>query len=55
MSYLDHYKKLIEAELKRNKNFNFMRAVTPGADYFIENGFPLKKKEIRKLLIFIKK
>ncbi len=44
MSYIDHYKKLIEAELKSNKNFYFMRAVAPGADYFIENGFPLKKK-----------
>ena len=44
MSYIDHYKKLIEAELKSNKNFYFMNAVAPGADYFIENGFPLKKK-----------
>jgi len=44
MSYIDHYKKLIEAEFKTNKNFYFMKAVAPGADYFIENGFPLKKK-----------
>ena len=44
MSYIDHYKKLIESELKSNKNFYFMKAVTPGADYFIENGFPLNKK-----------
>ena len=47
MSYIDHYKKLIESELKSNKNFYFMKAVTPGADYFIENGFPLNKKEMR--------
>jgi len=44
VSYIDHYKKLIEAEFKANKNFYFMKAVAPGADYFIENGFPLKKK-----------
>tara|TARA_B100001029_G_scaffold178219_2_gene184477 strand:+ start:20175 stop:21461 length:1287 start_codon:yes stop_codon:yes gene_type:complete len=44
MSYKDHYKKLIEDELKSNKNYYFMRAVSPGVDYFIENGFPLNKK-----------